>query len=75
MKQRGKFGCIDALGNITIFPQFDDAEDFSEGLALFTVNDKHGCIVILGTFPPQVLTNGYDHLGQFFSNFLCSNPR
>lgn len=36
----GKFGFIDNKGNIRIEPKFDQAEDFSEGLALVSLNRK-----------------------------------
>src|SRR5437660_5677114 len=33
VKLRGKYGYIDKAGKIAITPQFDDAEEFSEGYA------------------------------------------
>jgi hypothetical protein len=33
----GKFGCIDKAGKIIIPPRFDDARNFSEGLAAVDV--------------------------------------
>jgi len=40
----GKWGYIDENGNVAIKPQFDKAEDFSEGLALIKINNKFGYV-------------------------------
>lgn len=40
----GKFGYIDSAGQVTIKPQFDRAERFSEGRAAVAINDKYGYI-------------------------------
>ena len=34
----GKYGYIDRTGQVVIEPQFDDAEDFSDGMACITIN-------------------------------------
>lgn len=38
--RNGKFGFIDNKGKVVIAPTFDDVEDFSEGLALVTLDRK-----------------------------------
>jgi hypothetical protein len=51
--QDKKFGFMDRSGKVVIKPQFDDAEDFSEGLALVVINrtkefiDEAGKVVIV----------------------------
>lgn len=45
-----KFGYIDKSGKLTINPQFDDAHDFSEGLAAVEINGKWGYIDKTGKF-------------------------
>lgn len=37
-----KIGYIDKTGNYVISPQFDEAEDFVEGLAIVKIKDKYG---------------------------------
>jgi bifunctional DNA-binding transcriptional regulator/antitoxin component of YhaV-PrlF toxin-antitoxin module len=39
-----KFGYIDRNGQIVIPARFEDARDFSEGLASIKIGDKYGCI-------------------------------
>ncbi|MEH1811242.1 MAG: WG repeat-containing protein [Nostoc sp.] len=39
-----KYGYIDQTGRIAITPQFDDAWDFSQGLAVVKIDDKFGYI-------------------------------
>ena len=46
----GKYGFIDENGNWVIEPQFDDAFDFSEGLAIVEVEGKWGYIRPDGTW-------------------------
>jgi hypothetical protein len=50
-----KFGYIDLNGKIVIPAQFDDARDFSEGLATVKIGDKYGCIDSIGkvVIPPR----------------------
>ena len=50
--KNGKFGFIDVKGNVVIEPKFDDVQDFSEGLALVSLNrqkvfiDRTGKVII-----------------------------
>ena len=46
----GKWGYIDKAGKIVINPQFDDAFDFSEGLAPVAIGDEWGYIDKGGKF-------------------------
>lgn len=48
MTATNKWGYIDEHGNMVIAAQFDDAEDFSEGLAAVEVNGKWGYINTAG---------------------------
>lgn len=42
LKRGDNIGYIDKTGNYVIPPQFDEAEDFAEGLALVKIKDKYG---------------------------------
>lgn len=42
--QNKKHGYIDKTGEIVILPQFDEAGDFSEGIASVAISQKVGCI-------------------------------
>jgi hypothetical protein len=57
-----KFGYIDRNGNIVIPARFEDARDFSEGLATVKIGDKYGCIDSSGkvVIPPQ-----FDFIDEF----------
>lgn len=44
VKQNGKYGYINGSGSIVIAPQFEQANDFSEGLARVSINGKYGFI-------------------------------
>lgn len=46
--KEGKFGFIDRTGKVVIKPQFDDAEDFSEGLALVVISRTKEFIDVAG---------------------------
>ncbi|MDP4153537.1 MAG: WG repeat-containing protein [Bacillota bacterium] len=43
-EQNGLWGFMDRGGNVIISPQYNDAEDFSEGLAVVEKGDKYGYI-------------------------------
>ncbi len=42
IKQAGKLGYIDKAGKVVVEPQFDRAENFSEGLAAVRVGGRRG---------------------------------
>ncbi|MFB8793797.1 MAG: WG repeat-containing protein [Microcoleus sp.] len=42
LKRDDKIGYIDKTGNYVISPQFDEARDFVEGLAVVKIKDKYG---------------------------------
>jgi len=44
VRKDGKYGYVDATGNLIIDYQFDWADDFSEGLATVRIDDKWGYI-------------------------------
>jgi hypothetical protein len=46
----GKWGFIDATGKVVIDPQFDEAWDFSEGLATVRIGEKWGFIDVSGQY-------------------------
>lgn len=46
----GKFGFLDVTGTVAINPQFEDADAFSEGLALVKVKSRYGFIDNKGSF-------------------------
>jgi hypothetical protein len=58
----GKFGYIDKAGKIIIPPRFDDARNFSEGLATVAIGKKYGCIDVNGkiVIPPR-----FDYIYEF----------
>jgi len=43
-KSKDKWGFIDEFGEVRINPEFEDAEDFQEGLAVIKMNGKYGYI-------------------------------
>jgi len=62
--KNGKYGYIDSNGEIKIKPQFDDAQDFYEGLAVVYVNGLAGYINRNGEF---ILDPQYDYAGGFYN--------
>ncbi len=66
IKYGGKYGFIDKQGQIVIKPRFDDAKDFSEGLARVRIGDssrgKWGFIDRQGEF---VIAPQFDHAENF----------
>jgi hypothetical protein len=63
--EKGKWGYIDDTGKVAIQPQFDDAKNFSEGLARVKVGEKWGFIDQTGRLavPPQfeIGSNGHEN--------------
>jgi len=48
VKKNGKWGFIDAAGNVMLNPQYDDAESFSQHLAAVKVGQKWGYVSLYG---------------------------
>lgn len=61
-----KYGYIDRNGNMVILARFEEARDFSEGLATVKIGDKYGCIDSNGrvVIPPR-----FDFIGEFKNGF------
>ena len=64
----GKYGFVDEDWNTVIAPRFDDAYDFSDGLADVEIDGKWGCIDRTGE---EVVPIIYDGVG-FFSEGLAA---
>jgi hypothetical protein len=60
--RNGKYGYIDSKGKIVIQPQFDEADEFSEGLAPIRIGDKWGYIDPTGRI---VIKPQYGRVGEF----------
>ncbi|MCI0472893.1 MAG: WG repeat-containing protein, partial [Ignavibacteria bacterium] len=58
----GKYGYIDTTGKIIIKPQFDNARDFYEGLAVVGIGQKWGYIDKTGMI---VIESEYDYVYNF----------
>ena len=58
----GKYGYIDKTGKLVINPQFDDAHDFSKGLARVRIGDKWGYIDKTGKY---VINPQFDGASDF----------
>jgi WG containing repeat len=58
----GKVGYIDKAGKIIIPARFDNAINFSEGLAAVEIDKKYGCIDVNGkiVIPPR-----FDYIDEF----------
>gem|GEM_PF-1960337 len=61
-KENGRWGFIDSNGRIAVTPAYDFADDFHEGMAQVTLNDKVGYIDENGKV---VITPQYDFAGRF----------
>jgi hypothetical protein len=48
--EKDKWGYIDTKGNVVVKPQFEQADDFAEGLAAVKLNGKYGIIDKKGNF-------------------------
>ena len=57
-----KYGFIDKSGKFVIEPQFEFADDFSEGLAIVTINDEYGFIDKSGKF---VIEPQFEYASKF----------
>ncbi|MBF0500215.1 MAG: WG repeat-containing protein [Candidatus Riflebacteria bacterium] len=64
-KTRGKFGFIDSKGNIAVKPIYDNAWDFSSGLAGVKKGDKWGFIDITGK---EVIPLEYESVESFHND-------
>ena len=60
--ENGKYGYMDRTGHTVIRPQFDDALDFSEGLAMVRIGNKAGFISTTGKI---VITPQFDDAQSF----------
>ncbi len=63
-----KYGFIDKKGKIAIAAQFDDAYEFSDGLALVEMNDRYGYINKKGEMKIQAI---YEDADYFFEEGLA----
>jgi len=61
----GKWGFADTLGKFVIAPQWDTANDFSEGLAVVGLNNKFGYIDETGV---EIIQLKYDFTKNFSNN-------
>jgi hypothetical protein len=78
--ENGKHGYIDSSGRIVIHPQFDDAWNFSEGLAPVFIGDKWGYIDETGKniispqfFEVMPFKEGLALVGAFFKSGPINN--
>lgn len=60
----GKWGYINAEGSFVIEPQFDEANDFSEGLAAVCVNGKWGFVDEHGEYAIKPVFNSVDNFSE-----------
>ena len=69
IKSGDKWGYVDVKGNYVINSQFDDAYNFSDGLALFKSNDgKYGFINEEGNY---IINPIYKDAGKFSEGLAC----
>ncbi|HLO85386.1 MAG TPA: WG repeat-containing protein [Nostocaceae cyanobacterium] len=73
IKIKDKYGYINKIGQITILPQFDEANNFCEDLARVKINNKYGYINKIGqlVIPPQFddACNFYENLSKVKINY------
>ena len=62
MRIGDKWGFIDTKGQYVINPQFDNAGEFSEGLAPVEIGGKYGFIDTKGQY---VINPQFDNAGEF----------
>jgi hypothetical protein len=63
--QEGKWGYIDIDGNMVIEPRFDEAYEFSEGLAGVNINGKYGYIDDKGNVAIEARWDSYSMDSSF----------
>ena len=63
-----KYGFIDKTGNVVIDFQYDQVEDFHDGLAIVKIDGKEGMIDKTGSI---VIKPEYDFLGYFHDSIAC----
>jgi serine/threonine-protein kinase len=61
--ETGKWGYIDSTGNMVIEPQFDNAYEFSDGIATVRIADKWGFIDMTGQ---HVIDPQFDDTWAFY---------
>ncbi len=73
----GKWGYVDKTGKIIIEPKFDDADEFSEGLANVTIGKKYGYIDKSGkiVITPQFEFSSNSYRCAYFSEGLACLER
>ena len=65
----GKYGFVDENDTYVIDPQFDSVSNFSEGVAVVTVNKKCGLIDVTGKYIKEPT---YDYLMNHSSGFIIA---
>jgi len=66
VKVNGKWGFIDIVGKLIVSPQFENAEEFSEGFAPIQITGKWGYIDFAGKV---VIAQQFDYAGKFSEGF------
>lgn len=75
IKVGGKYGFIDTLGNVVIEPQFENAYQFSEGLACAKKDGKFGYVDTTGNFVIPAMFKGSDHFKGGFAKVWIDNGK
>lgn len=68
VKLKDKYGYIDKTGKFVLQPQYEDAHEFSEGLAGVKIDGKEGFIDKTGN---MVITPRYDFVSYFQNGIAC----
>jgi hypothetical protein len=71
VSQNGKYGYIDKTGKIVINPQFDCAENFSEGLAVVCIGRERGFIATSGK---RINNDQFDSAHSFSEGLAAVRP-